>query len=312
MLGTNLSFKTVLLVYRRYSPYPDWSTFVINSMLKHCNVVTIVLGNGYYLIDLLKKPSLIPRAIARTFDRKLRLPAEVNPDLVLVLEPLGYSSISLDFSCPKAIWVADSIFWRDSYHWQPSEVADVFDYIFVASKPGIELYSHLGADKVEFLPMGCEPSIHKHHDVATDFDISFIGSPEAERDELLHALQARFKTFVGRQIYTHDLALAYCRAKVAFNKHARLFPGPNSRVFEALACRKLLLTDSFPGCNEMFVDGKHLVIYSDKKDLFEKVAYYLGANEERESIASTGQLEVYSHHSFDARVKKILETMRMM
>lgn len=86
----------------------------------------------------------------------------------------------------------------------------------------------------------------------------------------------------------------------------------SNRPFQAMAAGGcLMLQKWFEGCDEYLhlIDGKHLVLWHDYDDLKAKVEYYLSHETERRAIAVAGQLEVIRHHSFDARIRQLLDML---
>ena len=81
--------------------------------------------------------------------------------------------------------------------------------------------------------------------------------------------------------------------------------GASDRVFKVLAAGGFLLSTDWVGREEMFSDGEHLVIYSDKKDLQEKITHYLNNKDERDRIALNG-LNAVQKYSRDEWAKQII------
>lgn len=82
------------------------------------------------------------------------------------------------------------------------------------------------------------------------------------------------------------------------------------RIFEGMACGKMVLTDRLPesrGLEELFVDGQEIVLYNDMFDCIEKMNYYNENEEEREQIAYNGMAKVIANHTQIQRVDKIIE-----
>ena len=82
----------------------------------------------------------------------------------------------------------------------------------------------------------------------------------------------------------------------------------NMRVFEALGCGSLLVTNDLSdnGQAELFRDGVHLAAYRDAEELVDKIAYYLGHEEVRERIAARGRQEALARHTYGHRMETIL------
>ena len=79
------------------------------------------------------------------------------------------------------------------------------------------------------------------------------------------------------------------------------------RVPEALACKKLLLTERIPAVEEFFVDGKDLVLFNTIDEAVEKARYYLAHDEERNKIAEAGYSKFLKGWTYMDRAKTILD-----
>jgi glycosyltransferase involved in cell wall biosynthesis len=82
------------------------------------------------------------------------------------------------------------------------------------------------------------------------------------------------------------------------------------RIFEGMACGKLVLTDKLPeetGLSEMFIDGEDIVYYDDMFDCIEKMNYYNENEEERERIAHNGMMKVLHNYTQIQVVDKLIE-----
>jgi glycosyltransferase involved in cell wall biosynthesis len=88
------------------------------------------------------------------------------------------------------------------------------------------------------------------------------------------------------------------------------------RIFEAMACGKMVITDRLPvnkKLSEIFIDGED-IIYYDSNDMFgciEKMNYYNENEEERERIAHNGMQKVLQNYTqvqvVDKLINKYLE-----
>ena len=102
------------------------------------------------------------------------------------------------------------------------------------------------------------------------------------------------------------MARTYSAARIAFNRSIR--NDVNMRVFEAVACGSLLMTNDLSdnGLAELFRDGVHLATYREPEDLIDKLAYYLEREPIRERIAAAGRAEAIAKHTYAHRMKTIL------
>lgn len=86
------------------------------------------------------------------------------------------------------------------------------------------------------------------------------------------------------------------------------------RIFEGMACGKMVLTDRLPesrGLEELFIDGQEIVLYNDMFDCIEKMNYYNENEEERERIAYNGMAKVIENHTQIQRVDKLIEKFEL-
>jgi hypothetical protein len=85
----------------------------------------------------------------------------------------------------------------------------------------------------------------------------------------------------------------------------------SNRLFQSLAAGgALVMQQYFKGYETFgFTDAKHLVIWADTPDLIAELRYWLRSENEdrRQRIAAAGQAFCLEHHSFDVRVRELLE-----
>jgi GT2 family glycosyltransferase/predicted Zn-dependent protease/2-polyprenyl-3-methyl-5-hydroxy-6-metoxy-1,4-benzoquinol methylase len=185
--------------------------------------------------------------------------------------------------------------------------AQNFDVVFAAQRDGAEKLRRQGVTSASWLPLACDPEIHRRHPLSKEHDVCFVGNLfPGPRQELLQAITNRFpRTFVGR-CYFEDMAKVYSASRVVFNRSIR--NDVNMRVFEALACGSMLLTNDLRdnGQAELFQDGTHLTSYTCAEELLDKIAFYLKHEEARERIAAAGRTEVLRLHTYRHRMERLL------
>ena len=205
---------------------------------------------------------------------------------------------------PSAWWAIDT---HLNYEWCRRK-ANRFDFVFAAQRDGARALKAEGVASAEWLPLACDPEIHRQFDVEKEHDIAFVGNVfPGPRAELIALLQRRFRSlFVGR-CYFEEMAKAYSAARLVFNRSLK--NDVNMRVFEATACGSLLLTNDLGdnGQGELFQDGVHIATYRDADELLDKAAYYLKHDALRERIAAAGRAEAIARHTYRHRMQTLLE-----
>ena len=214
-----------------------------------------------------------------------------------------------------------SIFWAIDTHIRPEwylEKAGDFSHVFCAQRPGAEYLRKAGIP-ARWCPLAFDPEIHRKHFLPKILDISFVGNFGRfrykrffwtgkkllkERAKLLSLLMKKFNLFTGN-FYFEDMAVVFSLSKIVFNRSVG--DDVNMRVFEALGCGSLLVTNRIgPGQDLLFRTREHLVEYQTEKELVDAVRYYLSHDEERERIAEKGRALALKKHTYALRMDYML------
>lgn len=215
-----------------------------------------------------------------------------------------------DIPKPNVYWASDTHLGFD-YRF---ETAKKFDKVFCAQKQAVLDFKERGVD-AEWMPHAFEP--WAYHDIESgtpvpynyaskDFDICFVGHVNSpNRVEFLDTMFGNFPNFYWGQKQFQDAAKIYCKSKICLN--IAMKDDLNMRCFEVMGAGGFLLTDYVPYIDELFEDGKHLVLYRSHEEAVDKAKYYLKHDSEREKIAQAGFEEVMAKHTIDHRVANLLK-----
>jgi spore maturation protein CgeB len=236
------------------------------------------------------------------------LPAK--PDLYLHVDsgatwyfPRGLTHLD----CPTACYLIDVHVWPK----ERLKQAMFFDYAFTAQLDFVSVLRSAGHPQAHWLPLACDPEIHCRYDVPKRFDVGFVGAtgaPYVRRTALLARLACRYTMNDYRRTYTpSEMARVYSASRLVFNCSLRA--EVNMRVFEGPATGTLLLTDRIGnGLSELVVDREHVVMYDDEQ-LVDLADEFLRDAAARERIACQGYAHVRAHHTYDQRVRTILDVI---
>jgi hypothetical protein len=232
-----------------------------------------------------------------------RLPQEMRPDLYLWVESVsGHFPMNLDaVKIPKACYLIDS---HLSLRWHV-EWAKQFDHVFIAQREYLEAFRAAGNRSVHWLPLGCDPEIHRQATRVKHHDIGFVGSLNTDRRvALLNQIESAHHISYERSFWV-DMADFFAQCRIVFNNAIR--NDLNMRVFEVLSTGSFLLTDvaKNSGQEVLFHDKEELGIYNDAT-IREAVTYYLQHEEERERIAAQGRAVVHAAHTYVHRLDDLL------
>lgn len=232
------------------------------------------------------------------------------PSLVLlmdgasIVEPIGIES----FGCPVAYYAIDTHLNAERGPW----IYQV-DHVYLAHR------RTLGVWKVKsssHLPVAADSLVHRlipHLPVV--YDIAFVGGVDlAEvhwgRREALKRLASSYKVLACRTTGAW-MSFAYSKSKLVFNQSVK--HDVNMRVFEAMACQRVLVTDHSEELEQMGLkDGEHCLMFRTADELMEKVAWALSHDEERETIAQAGFQWFKAAHTYDHRAQRIVDDMSVL
>jgi glycosyltransferase involved in cell wall biosynthesis/tetratricopeptide (TPR) repeat protein len=236
------------------------------------------------------------------------LPDGWQPDFYLWIET-GLSDIPVDLKqhdFPKVCYLIDTHINYDRH----LEIAQNFDFVFLAQKTYVQSMTQAGITNVAWLPLACDPEIHGKTEVIKEYDVGFVGSISSKLDRrrnFLDRIQNQFDLNCQRK-FMDEMAVHFSKSRIIFNN--AINNDLNMRVFEALCSGSLLVTDPAPGSGleDLFTDKEHLVIYEDE-NLEESISYYLKNESEGERIACAGRKEVLARHTYKHRTDSMIQVL---
>lgn len=212
---------------------------------------------------------------------------------------------------PVAYWASDTHINNgkpgDSYPYRLA-TAQKADFVFCAQKRAVEEMKRDGISDPIWLPHAFEPQAYPKIDLLTKkYDVCFVGHVNtANREDALDRMFKEFPNFYYGQQLFDAAARKYSESKVCFN--ISMEDDLIMRVFEVMGTGSFLLTNWVPTIEDLFEDGKHLVLYRSLEEAVDKAKYYLAHDTEREKIAQAGYEEVIAKHKIQDRVSVILDT----
>lgn len=115
---------------------------------------------------------------------------------------------------------------------------------------------------------------------------------------------------MGPTDYYNGMPYVFKTAKINLNISLRsIKSGIPLRAFDIMGCGGFLLTNYQDEFLDYFVPDEDFVFYSDYSELMDKVDYYLTHEEERKRIARNGHDKVKKYHTFEDRIRDILEVV---
>lgn len=200
----------------------------------------------------------------------------------------------------------------------------------------------------QYLPLGIDIESYKTENHQLLYDVSFVGRPLTQkRQEILAEVIKKFpdqlsifcfekhfgrsveemcakgllagkglddykKSYKGFLKTEKELAEVYHSSKINLNITEQGHGSLNYRVFEVMASRGFLLTDSMAELSDFFVQNKDYVSYKDKKEAVMLINKYLNAHALRESIIKSGYEKVKCEHTFANRAQEIIAVLEKL
>lgn len=303
-------------IWLAYVSYPvTTAAYLERALRKICRVTTIgpriPEGNiVMWSLENMKVP-IVPHDIETDGAPDMRIlwdecPPDNRPDLYLWVESVyGYFPKNIaSLPCKKACYLIDMHLNLHLY----TDFARQFDFAFIVHRQFVPNISEI-VPRSHWLPVACDPAVHHMSGKQKQHDISFVGSihEKSRRFMLLELLKQHIPVHVER-CFWDEMAALFSESKIVFNNCVD--NDLNMRFFEVLSCGSLLMADMAyeSGQNELFVAGEDYALY-DEENLVAVARYYLAHEQIREKIAQRGQRLVHAAHTYDHRVRDLLNVV---
>lgn len=205
----------------------------------------------------------------------------------------------------------------------------IIDVVVENDRGYASLWKKIGAKKTIVLPISSvDPKLHKIVKLSQKeqkkygCDVCFVGTLSNKRQELLKTL-TNFNLKIWGDLlpeeplmpellpYYHGMAHGEEMVKIlnastiVLNFQPQdMTHGGNMRTFEIPGCKAFQLADKVD--DDWFKDGRDIVLFKNKKELIQKIKYYLTHPLEREQLRKEAYQKVYSYHTYEKHFKKLL------
>jgi len=233
---------------------------------------------------------------------------DFRPDLILIHDnsgPIAFTGIP-ESRIPSIFYSVDA-----HHHWHfHGLLAASFNHVYVAQKDYIDQMKEVCPEgSIEWLPLWAPIYIEPSRD--KKYQACFVGN----MDPKLHPERGKFFKELKKQASIEVFEGSYSKyfpfSQCVVNQTVR--EDLNFRVFEAMMCGTLLLTEKTGnGLLELFEDGVDLVTYqrANPQDAAEKINSFVKNPLQTIRIATTGREKVLQNHLPQHRAKKIFEKIQ--
>lgn len=242
-------------------------------------------------------------------DLKLQRWVELKPDsdVVMFMDWGRFDSPYLDKNLvPNAFWIQES--GDDPQNWERnSPKAHKFHYTITPDYDSYLKYKEMGIN-VEWITHFADTRIQYPMNLEPEFVA--VTTRGFGNSNFLDYLTTWSEGAIGNKNGMNGLEHTQFLNKGLMVIQNSRWGEITRRIFEAMACGKLVLTDRLnpsKKLEELFIEGEDIVYYNDMFDCIEKMNYYNENEEERERIAHNGMMKVLNNYTQVQVVDKIIK-----
>jgi len=303
------------------------------------------ISQAYQAVSILK--TFDYRKLTRTYGRFLmnllliQAAIRFQPDLIHLGKSESIKGTTIRKIKEKTR--ATIIHFYGDFRWEPRPwVVDIgrhadLTLLYHKSEEVIQKHRDRGIKCIDYWWVGTDPEIFHPREVPRKYDVVFMannsndfnektGQGYGGRQQLIDAIAAEdiHMHLFGKgweylssvpTVHLHpfvdcdEFAEACSAAKITlgYNTNQVYMYTSWRRPLNSMACGAFHLTRYFPGLEEVFENGKHLVWFHSIPEAIDLIQYYLAHDDERERIAQAGRKEVLARHTWDHRIAKMLQ-----
>ncbi len=213
----------------------------------------------------------------------------------------------------------------------PREYFSSYDLMISAHPGQVEFFRSIGL-RAEYLPLAIDDSLIPENVRPAGerkIAVSFVGSFGRHHRANLRAIRLIASEVPGFEIYSLSppwklrmlgllpffkgkawgsrMMEIYASSKIVFNRHAPVAEGfsVNYRMFEAAAAGAVVLTESSPNLESLFVPGIEVMPYSTPQDAVKIMIGLLGKPDMLTNMGAAGRAAVLERHTSRTRVVEL-------
>lgn len=227
-----------------------------------------------------------------------------NYDLIIISE--NYPQYSQwkwwDWSkikTPKLFWAIDTHLVNFTSFVESNKI----DYVAFNNKVDMDKME-IRAKKIWF-PYGISQAHYGiNYDVNKEHDLVFIGNLNQERKNYINRYSMKHFQLFGPN-YVREMQ----KSKICFNKS--ISNDLNAKNMEIIGSGSFMLSNLNVDFLEFMDNNEYIqkMMWQNDSELESKIKYYLTNEEEREEIASNAREYIFKNHSYESRMKYLLESI---
>lgn len=234
----------------------------------------------------------------------------------LTLDDEGFEAVEKKGTVKVGLELSDP----DVYPYNGKIYADKFDLFYTNSLYSLEKqYSEL-KDKVFHIPFAASQEHHFYmSDVEKKYDVVVVGHARPDRMEIIKKLSKICKIGTYGKGWEHSLgvvngiehvkAINSGKMYLSFSKTVAGYDNVKVGLFEAMACKQVVITSFMPEIEKYFEIGKEILCYKNEQELMEIVEYYVTHPQECEYIRNNAYHRFLKEHTYEKRWIPIIDSI---
>lgn len=313
--------------------------FIANTRLKQTNILQSMLlalqEMGHYIreIDIQRHPGITNNPHGYQGGNgpvEIKYPVvkpvidNFRPDIIIfagggltfseeishMLKKKGIFLLGITLSDPDVMPTARNYIGRFSHHTTNSRLA-------------MKKYQDLGFTSTSYMPFGIDSRFFVPARKRPEYssDITLIGHFRENRLPLAKELYNRHDTKIyGRNWPLPGVkSVSYPEIKRVFHSTKIIIDFPRTgsgfnnvkiRLFEAAATGNLIITEKLDIIEEFFQYGQEIIGYSNRKELHQKINYYLRNKDKRKEIEQNARLRCAEEHLWQYRFASLFDRLK--
>lgn len=190
--------------------------------------------------------------------------------------------------------------------------ANKFDLFYTNSLYSLEMQYKKIANKVFHMPFAASLAHHYYlKDVQKEYDIVVVGHARPDRKKIIDELSKYCKVGTYGSGWDNSLgvvngiehvkAINSGKMYLSFSKTVAGYDNVKVGLFEAMACKQVIITSYMPELEKYFEIGKEILCYKTEKDLINIVRHYVQCPDEREEIRENAYKRFLKEHTYEKR-----------
>lgn len=210
----------------------------------------------------------------------------------------------------------------DVFPYNGAIYAHKFDYFYTNSKYSLE--NQYDRTKVSINLMPFAASVKHHYympDVERKYDIVIVGHARPDRLEIVDKLSEKYKVGTYGNGWKHSLGvvngLEHVRAintgkiYLSFSKTMAGYNNVKVGLFEAMACKQVVVTEYMEELADYFEIGEEVLCYNSMDELYGILDYYLTHADALERVREKAYKRFLEEHTYESRWVSIIKEIQV-